>query len=185
MDRVKTMQEAQSMKPVCVFFILLWLSNTVLAAKTPPPISPFNMPLGFYQVEQLVKEYTTAFSGYNNFTNGDMYTVKLQELKDPRFAQGLLRLVAIFDQEGKLQALFAEYPKSDFSKIYKRLNQHYQLVKKDLPWTGPQEAVFRGKNLELHLKTLKNSYKARLMLQSNAYLKTIQERQQAEKKSNF
>ena len=117
-------------------------SSTVLAEPT-----LFGMELGQMTENDLKSMYTVKHKGVNKYSNGNMYSVPVSNIK----FEGLQEVTTIFNRDGKLIAVLTTLPKSKFDYLNQAIGSKYTLVSKKIPFVGNKNATYRNGVTEISL----------------------------------
>lgn len=138
--------------------------------------APFGLEIGQATVEQMKKKYTATYKGVNKYSGGKMFDLPTAELG----VSGLKEATAIFDQEGKLVAVLLTLPKRKFDSMHQSLSNKYRVTRRDIPFVGNKEVVYKDGATEVTLSAPHMSFDMSLNYINNAFYKSYLNKSRAE-----
>ena len=94
--------------------------------------APFGLEIGKATVADAEKMYSIEKIGINEFFNGTVYRVAVNQID----FEGLKELRLVFNKKGALSIVHATLPKSQFKSIHHSLSKKYKVVKQEIPFVG-------------------------------------------------
>lgn len=140
--------------------------------------APFGLEIGKATVADLKNAYPVKKTGTNSYSGGEMYQIDVSRID----FEGLQSVLAIFGQDGTLQAVSATLHKNRFDAVNQGLAGKYKSVSKKLPFVGDKRVVYVDGQTEIELNAPHLSFEMEMTYATKALLKSFhQQRNDSQK----
>ncbi|QDO82431.1 hypothetical protein FM037_03195 [Shewanella psychropiezotolerans] len=130
----------------------------------------FGLTLGKTTETELKKIYHAKFTGVNEYTTGNTYSIPVNQLD----IEGARNAFASFDTDLTLNYIRIEFRQSRFKALNQILSSKYTLTEQRIPFVGNKHAFYNHENAVIELIAPHLSNTATLGYITNEYVKQVQ-----------
>ncbi|TDF82392.1 hypothetical protein [Pseudomonas sp. H9] len=157
------------------FTLALALTLTATAVQAEPSV--FGLTIGKTTEAQFLKQYSASQVGTNAFNQGHMYEVAPGSID----FEGLQKVLVVFDAQGSLAGVNAQFPKEKFDYLNQALAKKYKLVDKQIPFVGNKSATYSDGNAKIILEAPHMSFQMNMTYLTKTFDKAIADGQRKAK----
>lgn len=153
------------------FTLPLLLGCLATTAQADPTV--FGLTLGKTTETEFLQQYQATPMGINRYSNGPIYEIKPGSID----FEGLQRVVTVFDAQGRLAVVDAQFPKSKFDYLYQALTSKYKVASKQVPLVGNRMVTYQDGQSKIILNSPHMSFELNMTYSTKAFQKAFSDNQ--------